>query len=47
MISDTSHREIMAILGHSQISTTMNTYAHVAPELMRANADRMQAALGG
>jgi integrase len=28
-------RVIMEILGHSQISTTMNTYAHVLPETQR------------
>ena len=42
-----SQRENMAVLGHSNLSTTMNIYAHVAPELMRENAERMQRALGG
>jgi len=40
-------RVAMEILGHSQISTTMNIYAHVAPELGRDAADRMGAALWG
>lgn len=40
-------RVIMQTLGHSQISITLNTYSHVAPELSRAAADRMQALLGG
>jgi integrase len=31
----------MEILGHSQISLTMNTYTHVVPELRRQAADRM------
>jgi hypothetical protein len=31
----------MDVLGHSQISLTMNTYAHVLPELRRDAADRM------
>ncbi len=31
----------MEILGHSQISLTMNTYTHVLPELKRAAAHRM------
>lgn len=28
-------RVVMDILGHTQISTTMNTYAHVLPETQR------------
>lgn len=28
-------RVVMDILGHAQISTTMNTYAHVLPETQR------------
>ncbi len=28
-------RVVMEILGHSQISLTMNTYAHVLPEAQR------------
>jgi integrase len=31
----------MEVLGHSQISLTMNTYTHVLPELRRQAADRM------
>ena len=38
---------IMEILGHSQISTTMNIYAHVGAELLQDVADKMQMALGG
>jgi integrase len=34
-------RVVMEILGHSQISLTMNTYSHVAPEVSRAAADRI------
>jgi hypothetical protein len=30
-------RVAMEILGHAQISTTMNTYSHVAPELQRGS----------
>jgi len=37
----------MQILGHSQISLTMNTYSHVVPELGREAARRMDALLGG
>jgi integrase len=36
-----SPRVVMDVLGHSQISLTMNTYAHVLPELRREAADRM------
>ncbi len=31
----------MEILGHSQISLTMNTYSHVVPELQQDAAQRM------
>jgi hypothetical protein len=31
----------MEILGHSQISLTMNTYSHVAPQLQDEAAQRM------
>ena len=40
-------RVAMELLGHSQISTTMNIYAHVAPELRRKAAERVGAALWG
>jgi integrase len=35
----------MEILGHSQISLTMNTYSHVIPALQREAAERMDAVL--
>jgi integrase len=35
-------RVVMEILGHSQISITMDTYTHVAPELNRAAVERME-----
>jgi integrase len=31
----------MEILGHSQISVTMNTYAHVLPETQREAAAKL------
>ena len=40
-------RVVMEILGHSQISVTLNTYAHVAPEVSREAAGRVNAALWG
>ncbi len=38
-------RVVMEILGHSQISMTMNTYSHVIPALRREAADRMDGLL--
>ena len=38
-------RTIMETLGHSQISITMNTYAHVMPALQREAAAKMDAIL--
>lgn len=38
-------RVVMEILGHSQISLTMNTYSHVIPDLTRDAADRMDSLL--
>ena len=40
-------REIMEVLGHSQIALTANTYAHLVPAMKREAADRMDAALSG
>jgi integrase len=40
-------RTVMEILGHSQISLTMNTYAHVMPETVKDAMGRMDAALTG
>ena len=40
-------RVLMETLGHSQISLTMNTYAHVIPSLQRDAADRMDEVFGG
>lgn len=38
-------RVVMEILGHSQISLTMDTYSHVVPALLSDAADAMDAAL--
>ncbi len=38
-------RVVMEILGHSQISLTMNTYSHVVPESVRAATNIVQEAL--
>lgn len=40
-------RTLMEILGHSQISLTMNTYSHVLPEMTRAAVNVMDSVLGG
>jgi len=40
-------RTLMEILGHSQISLTMNTYSHVLPEMTRAAIGVMDSVLGG
>lgn len=40
-----SPRVVMETLGHSQVSLTLNTYAHVLPPLQRDAADRMHALL--
>ena len=40
-------RTIMEILGHSQISLTLNTYTHVSPALQQDAALRMDRALRG
>ena len=32
----------MEILGHSQVSITLNTYTHVDPELNREAAERLE-----
>ena len=35
----------MEVLGHAQISTAMNIYAHVAPEFQKEAIERLAAAL--
>ena len=40
-----SARVAMEILGHSQISTTMNIYTHIAPELQKDAVERLSSAL--
>ncbi|MFN0073040.1 MAG: tyrosine-type recombinase/integrase [Chloroflexota bacterium] len=39
-------RAVMELLGHSQISLTMNTYSHVFPSVLRGAADKMDELLG-
>jgi integrase len=41
LVQGVSPRVVMEILGHSDITMTMNTYAHVIPELRRDAAMRM------
>jgi integrase len=38
-------RVAMQVLGHAQISTTMNIYAHIAPEFQKEASERVAAAL--
>ena len=40
-------RDLMEILGHSQISLTMNTYSHVMPAALKEAANRMDSILTG
>ncbi len=40
-----SPRTVMETLGHSQIGTTLNVYAHVLPATQRAAADAIGTAL--
>jgi integrase len=39
-------RAIMEVLGHSEIGVTMNTYAHVLPELRQEAADTIDDLFG-
>lgn len=39
-------RVVMEILGHSQISTTMNIYAHVLPRVQREAITGLDALFG-
>jgi integrase len=36
-------RSVMEILGHSQITLTLNTYSHVMPSLLKEAAEKMDA----
>jgi integrase len=47
LVQGVASRVVMEILGHSQISTTTNTYQHVVPELQREAAARIDALLRG
>ncbi len=40
-------RMVMELLGHSNISLTLGTYAHIIPQLSRETADKMNAILTG
>ena len=45
LVQAVAARVVMEILGHSQISLTMNTYSHMFPSLQRDAASRMDAEL--
>ena len=38
-------RVAMEILGHAQISTTLNIYTHIAPELQKEATEKVASAL--
>lgn len=40
-------RVVMEVLGHSDISLTLNTYSHVIPDLQREAASKMDAIMAG
>lgn len=40
-------RVVMDVLGHSQISLTLDTYSHVMPEALKEAAEKMEAVLSG
>jgi integrase len=40
-------RVVMELLGHSQISLTMNTYSHVLPDMQREAAEHMDGFIRG
>jgi integrase len=40
-------RVVADMLGHSQVSLTLNVYTHVLPTLRRDAADRLDAVPGG
>jgi integrase len=40
-------RVVMELLGHSQISLTMDTYSHVVPDLLRDAVGKLELALTG
>lgn len=42
LVQGVSPRVVMDVLGHSQIGLTMNTYAHVIPEMRKEAAERME-----
>jgi integrase len=47
LIQGLSPRVVMEMLGHSQITLTMNTYSHVIPALQREAASKLDALLRG
>ena len=47
LLTAASPRTVMETLGHSQITLTMNTYAHVLPQVERQALDQAARALFG
>ena len=46
LVQGVQPRVVMELLGHSQISLTMDTYSHVVPAATREAAEKMEAILG-
>jgi integrase len=44
---NTHPRIVMELLGHSQISLTMETYSHTVPQILRDAMNKMDVALAG
>jgi len=45
LVQGVNPRVVMEVLGHSQISLTMDTYSHVIPEVQQDAAELMNALL--
>jgi len=45
LVQGTSPRVVMEMLGHSQISLTMNTNSHVIPAMQREAATKLESLL--
>jgi integrase len=47
LLKDNAHpKQVQALLGHSRISQTLDTYSHIVPGMLDDTADRIDAILG-